>query len=256
VTAEHASARRPLVAVAASRLAPGRVTAWSDGAEAAPSQYMEALRRAGTLPVVVGGEAGDVDDLLARVDGLVLLGGGDVEPACYGQEPHPTTYGTDGARDGFEVAAVRWAVATGLPLLGVCRGVQVLNVALGGTLHQHLPDVVSAGGAGAEVAHGVPAGAGEPAVHAVNPEAGSRLAAVTAAGGPLGRCVSIHHQGVDRVAAGLVVTARAADGVVEALETPPAAAGWCLAVQWHPERSAAQDPAQQAVFDAFAAACR
>ncbi|HET9692484.1 MAG TPA: gamma-glutamyl-gamma-aminobutyrate hydrolase family protein [Acidimicrobiales bacterium] len=243
---------RPLVAVAANRLAPGRVSSWTDGAEAGPERYLSALRRAGVLPVVTGGAPDDVDELLGggAFAGLVLLGGADVDPAAYGQGPHPTTYGTDPARDAFELAAARGAVATGLPLLAVCRGVQVLNVAMGGTLHQHLPE------AGSTIAHGVPVGTGAPAVHAVAVEPGSRLAQVEAAGGPLERCVSIHHQGLATIGAGLVVTGRAADGVVEAVETPADAPGWCLGVQWHPERSAVDDPAQQAVFDAFAAAAR
>ena len=240
----------PLVAVAAARLAPGRISGWTDAGEAAGVMYLSALRRAGSLPLVVGGPAGaHAGELLARVDGVVLLGGPDVDPARYGASPHPSTYGVDPERDASEVDLARAAVSAGVPLLAVCRGLQVLNVALGGALHQHLPDGPSG------VAHGVPVGEGDPAVHPVSVEGGSRLAEVERLGGRLERCVSIHHQAVDRVAPGLHPTAYAPDGVIEALEAPPGAP-WCLGVQWHPERSAATDPSQQAVFDVFAAACR
>lgn len=239
----------PLVAVAPSRLPAARISGWTDAAEAAGALYLGALRRAGTLPAVVGGGAGeDPGSWIARFSGVVLLGGSDLDPARYGEAAHPATYGIDADRDGFELALARAAVDAGVPLLAVCRGLQVLNVALGGTLHQHLPDAPSA------IAHGVPVGEGDPAVHAVEAAAGSRLAGVAARGG-LGRCVSIHHQAVAEPAPGLVVTGCAGDGVIEALETP-AGGPWCLAVQWHPERTAATDPGQQAVFDAFAGACR
>lgn len=239
---------RPMVAVAASRLAPGRIVNWTDGAEAAGVSYLEGLRRAGTVPVVLGDPGGvDPGDLLAPFAGVVLMGGGDVDPSSYGQRPHPATYGVDAGRDRFEMGLARRAVADGIPLLAICRGMQVLNVALGGTLHQHLADVV-----GSAVAHGIPVGSGEPAVHPVDVEPGSRLEAVVARGGSLRRCTSIHHQSVADVAPGLCVTARSVDGTVEALETPADATGWVLAVQWHPERTAAADPAQQAVFAALA----
>lgn len=244
-------ASRPLVAVAPARLGAGRIANWIDSGEAAGAAYLSALRRAGALPAVVGGPLdADPAEVLEPFAGLVLLGGPDLDPLRYGERPHPSTYGVDPERDGFELAMARHAVTAGVPLLTVCRGMQVLNVAMGGSLHQHLPDV------GGAQTHGVPIGTGEPAIHAVAVEEGSRLAAVEAAGGRLERCVSIHHQAVARLGEGLIVTARSADGVIEALETPATAAGWCLAVQWHPERSAATDRAQQALFGAFVVAAR
>jgi putative glutamine amidotransferase len=242
---------RPLLAVAPVRLAPGRITGWADSGEAAGGAYLSGLRRAGGLPAVVGGPLdADPAEILAPFAGLVLLGGSDVDPNRYGEAPHPATYGVDPERDRFEIGLALQARATGLPLLAVCRGLQILNVALGGTLHQHLPDVPGAR------THGVPVGAGEPALHPVDVIEGSRLAKVQSAGGRLDSCVSIHHQAVAEVAPGLIVTARSPDGVIEALEPEDAGSGWCLAVQWHPERSAATDPAQQAIFDALVDAAR
>ena len=249
--AAAATATRPVVAVAPARLAAGRIASWTDSGEAAGVAYLSGLRRAGAMPAVVGGPL-DVDpaEILQPFAGLVLLGGSDVDPRHYGQEPHAETYGVDPERDAFELGLARQAVEAGTPLLAICRGLQVLNVALGGSLHQHVADLAGCG------THGVPIGSGDPALHPVGVEPGSRLAAVEAAGGRLDRCVSIHHQAVARLGAGLVVTARSPDGLIEAVETPATSPGWCLALQWHPERSAATDPAQQAIFDAFVAAAR
>ena len=133
-----------------------------------------------------------------------------------------------------------------LPILAVCRGLQLLNVAFGGTLRQHLPD------GGSPIGHGVPVG-GPPGVHEVRVAPGSRLAGVCG-GAALSGCTSIHHQGVEALGPGLVATAWSSDGLIEAVETPADGRGWLLAVQWHPEMTAADDPAQQALFDAFAAA--
>jgi len=175
---------------------------------------------------------------LAPFAGVVLLGGGDVDPARYGQLPEPEVYGIQPDRDALEVDLARSAVAAGVPLLAI----------FGGTLVQHLPDRVAIG------AHGRPELDGTPAVHDVTVDPASRLAAALGGATVLSGCTSIHHQAADRVAPGLLVVARSADGVVEALET--STQGWALAVQWHPERTAGYDPRQQAIFDAFGAAVR
>jgi 23S rRNA (uracil1939-C5)-methyltransferase len=236
------------VAVAAARLEPGRVAGWTDAAEGAPVRYLDGLRRAGVLPVLIAPtDEASVTELLEPFAGLLLTGGADVHPELYGEQPHASVYGVDPERDRREIALVRAALARRLPLFAICRGTQVLNVALGGTLVQHLPDL------GHRVAHGVPVGMGEPATHPVDVAAGSRLAAAVGEDPVLKGCVSIHHQAIATLAPGLQVTARSSDGLVEAVETP-ADGAWCLAVQWHPERSADIDPAQQAVFDAFARA--
>lgn len=232
----------PLIAVVAPRLAPGRVSGWAGAAEAVQSEYLDALRRAGSVPVALGAEPG-VD--LARFDGLMLVGGPDVEPPRYGEAAHPAVYGVDPCRDETEAVLSRAALAAGLPLFAVCRGIQLLNVAFGGTLWQHLGDL------NLPVAHGVPAGSGVPARHAVEVAPGSRLAGLLGATRVDG-CISIHHQSVRDLAPGWVITARSSDGLVEGMETPPDGP-WCVAVQWHPERAAAEEPLQQALFDGFVA---
>jgi putative glutamine amidotransferase len=217
---------------------PGRLVAQAQGVRTPPvaagRTYLQALRRAGAEGAVLL-TADDVDwhSLLGRFDGLLLLGGGDVEPARYGaREVHPTVGGVVPEQDAGELAALRAALDLGMPVLAVCRGLQLLNVALGGTLHQHLD--------GHRLVE-----------HPVEVEGGSRLAEAM---GTLRPTVhSVHHQAVDRVGDGLRVTARH-DGTVEACELDTAA--WVVGVQWHPEDTAHADPSNQGLFDAFARACR
>jgi putative glutamine amidotransferase len=211
-----------------------------------PAVYVDAVRRAGGVPVLLPPGEHAVDDLVARLDGFVLSGGGDVEPSLYGAERHPLSDRIDLERDAFELALASAVVAHEVPALSICRGCQVLNVALGGTLVQHLPDVV-----GETIAHRESTPDGEER-HPVRVEPGSRLAAALATMEPVP--VSSHHQAVERVAPALVPVAWAADGTIEALELP--GHPWLLAVQWHPEISAAEDASQQRLFDGLAAAAR
>jgi putative glutamine amidotransferase len=241
---------KPLVAVPAYHLRPGRVSGWHDSAAGVPTAYTAALHRAGVRPAILAApDPGRPEEVLAPFAGLVLLGGGDVDPAHYQEQPHAEVYGIEPDRDALEFDLTREALARGLPLLAICRGAQVLNVALGGTLVQHLSDVAGT------CAHGRLTTDDPPAVHEVLVEPGSRLAGAVSGAAAIANCISIHHQSADRVAPGLVVTGRSTDGVVEAVETPPDV-GWVLAVQWHPERTAESDPVQQAIFDAFATAVR
>jgi putative glutamine amidotransferase len=231
----------PLIAVVGIRLEPDRVKGWRQGALAAPESYLTALHRAGLNAAILPNRRPAAQDLLARFDGLLLLGGGDVDPGRYGAAPHPGVVGTDAARDEGEISSLLWADRLGLPTFAICRGIQVMNVAFGGTLFQHLPDVHGL------VDHGSGSG-GEDAFHEVKVAEGSRLAAAT------GRleltCRSNHHQAIDALGGGLRAVAwSAGDGLVEAVERDD---GWMVGVQWHPERSAPGDPAQQALFDAFA----
>jgi putative glutamine amidotransferase len=216
---------------------PGRRTPEAKGlrteAVAAGELYLDAVRRAGGEPAVVAptDDADRVTETLSRFDGLLLLGGGDLAPDRYGAaDVHPKVRGVDPRQDAFELAALRTAMALDLPVLAICRGHQVLNVACGGSLHQHID--------GHKLVH-----------HEVVVEPGSRLAALGTT-----RSVghSVHHQSIDRLGSGLVVTARAADGTVEGIELPE---GWVVGVQWHPEDTAAEDPVQQALFDAFVGEC-
>jgi putative glutamine amidotransferase len=188
------------------------------------------VQRAGALAVLLPPDeavAEAPDLLLDRVDALLLAGGTDVDPGSYGAAPHPETGPTRPERDRFELALARRALERDLPLLGICRGMQVLNVARGGTLHQHLPDLV-----GHEDHRRVRGAFGD---HDVRLEAGSLAA--RAAGEARHPTKSHHHQGVDRLGQGLRVTGWAVgDALPEAIEDP--AAGFVLGVQWHPEADA------------------
>ncbi|HEX5613630.1 MAG TPA: gamma-glutamyl-gamma-aminobutyrate hydrolase family protein [Acidimicrobiia bacterium] len=232
----------PLVAVTGRALQAGRVARWPEPALALQRTYLDAISRAGGTPVLLLPEELDERDasaLLARFDALVLTGGPDVEPACYGQERHPDVYGVDAVADAFECALLRAALASDIRTLAICRGIQVLNVALGGTLHQHITGAPGVG------AHGVPAVDDGSVLHEVVLDAGSRTADVMGTVTPT--CSSHHHQALDALGAGVTVVGRAADGIVEAVEVRDAP--HLLAVQWHPEDTAATDPAQQRLFD-------
>ncbi len=192
--------------------------------------YLESVRRAGGEPieVVVGGE--DPQHLLRRVDGLMLTGGGDVDPTLYGETPHATFQAAETGRDDFEIALARAAVASGIPLLAICRGMQVVNVAMGGSLLQDIPSQVPGA-----LEHSIP----QPRFHIAHEvwvSKGSRLATLLAdhmEDGETCHVNSRHHQSVKRVADGFEMTATSPDGVIEAMEKPDAP--FCLAVQWHPE---------------------
>jgi putative glutamine amidotransferase len=210
--------------------------------------YLAALERAGAAPVVLAPRALTADsarELLARLDGLLLLGGPDVDPALYGGRTHPAITGTDADDDRFEVALTRAALDDGVPLLAVCRGIQVLNVALGGTLVAHLPELAGVGPHGRP---GVPNGA---TLNSVTLEPGSLL--TKAMGAERVTCSCHHHQALDRLGDAVRVTAHSDDGVIEGVEVDRA---WALAVQWHPEDTAGDDPAQQRLFDALVSEAR
>jgi putative glutamine amidotransferase len=227
-----------IVAVTGRRL--GRTDRWPySRAAALPRAYLDAVTRAGGQPVIVD-DAPDPKALIARVDALVLTGGPDVDPALYGADAHPSVYGVDRAVDDFECALVDVATTRGIPTLAICRGIQVLNVARGGTLHQHLTDDPGV------PAHGEPGVTGGARVHEVALEPGSLVAEVM---GATRMCASCHHhQAIAQLGDGLQVVGRAADGIIEALELEDS---FLLAVQWHPEDTAADDPAQQRLFDAL-----
>ena len=227
-----------IVALTGRRL--GRTDKWPySGAAALPRSYIDAVLRAGGQPVIVN-DARDPKELMARVDALVLTGGPDVDPSRYGEPAHPSVYGVDAAADDFECTLADLALARSVPTLAICRGIQVLNVARGGTLHQHIPDDPGV------PAHGEPGVAGGARVHDVTLDADSLLAEVMNTTRVGASCH--HHQAIAQLGDGLRVVGRAADGTVEALEIDGA---FLLAVQWHPEDTAADDRAQQRLFDAL-----
>jgi putative glutamine amidotransferase len=191
--------------------------------------YLASVRAAGGDAWELNYAADPVDAVVRSCAGLVLPGGVDVDPATYGEERHPTVTDVDAARDEYEIALVRAALAVDLPVLAICRGLQVMNVAAGGSLIQDVPSQV-----GAAVAHQV-AQPKNAIAHDVSMTGGShveRLMGHAATGGRL-PVNSRHHQAVGRIAAGFVVTSLAPDGVIEALELPQAR--FCVGVQWHPE---------------------
>ena len=207
-----------------------------------PRVYDEAIHAAGGIPVHVPTLPGGLaPDLLARLDGIVLSGGGDVEPSAYGAPATGLAHHIEPDRDAAEREIVHTALERGAPLLGICRGAQVLNVALGGTLVQDLP---AAGLADHHFQHVPTAGP----THPVLLEPGSRLASIY--GAHQVDVNSIHHQGIATVGDGLAVTARSPDGIVEALELLDRDL-WVLAVQWHPEAMQASDAPQRLLFAAL-----
>jgi putative glutamine amidotransferase len=207
-----------------------------------PAEYVAAVRRAGGLPLLIPPLQDLAVAYLEVLDGLVLAGGGDISPGSYGGASHETLYAVDEDRDRLEIALARAAVARRMPVLAICRGMQILNVALGGTLIEHLPDTV-----GERVAHRLPPR--EPVPHAVRVQPGSRLATIL--GATELQPMSWHHQGVRRLAPGLKPIAFAPDETIEAVEL--AGHTELIAVQWHPELTAQEDPAQQRLFDTLVA---
>ena len=198
---------------------------WDVHASFLPDIYFEGVTRAGGIAVLLPPQPVD-DGIAARVldglDGLVITGGKDVDPASYGQQPHPSTDPPRHDRDAWEFMLLAGALRRGLPVLGICRGAQVLNVAFGGSLHQHLPDVV--GHTGHQPVNAV---FSTVTVHTVP---GTRLAAVI---GDASDVQCYHHQAIAELGDGLIVSARDGDGVIEAVELP--GERFVLAVQWHPE---------------------
>ncbi len=233
---------RTLIAVAGQPVRAGEVKGWRDDAVALPASYLRALHRAGGQEAILAPRRMEPDDaasLLDRFDGLLLIGGGDVDPNHYGEDPLPECYGIDTETDLFEMQLVRAAIHRGLPVLAICRGFQVLNVAMGGTLDQHIT------GREGLLGHGTP-GEG-PELHEVRLEPGSRAA--EAMGTETTTVSSSHHQALAKLGLGLMVSGRAPDGIIEAIEHRDGS--WAVGVQWHPERRATDDPAHQGLFDAL-----
>jgi putative glutamine amidotransferase len=208
-----------------------------------PCEYVDVVRLAGGVPVVLPAVEGEIPEALDAVDALILPGGGDIDPAHYGGIRHEANYGISPERDGFELALARAALARReLPILCICRGMQLANVALGGDLLSHIPDHF-----GDTVAHRHPEL--RPVEHAVRLEPGSRLATILGVGELMVH--SVHHQAVGRLGKGLRAVAWSPDGVVEAVESDRHP--FLIGVQWHPELAALGDERQRGLFEALIA---
>jgi putative glutamine amidotransferase len=209
--------------------------------------YEEAVRRAGGEPHVVAADAYSVAQVLSSADALLLPGGGDVDPFIYGEAPHPRFDAAETGRDAFEVALARSVLDADLPLLAICRGVQLLNVARGGTLFQDIPDQVpnalnhNVRDTPVTIAHDVWMASGSLVERVMRDRLDGDTCAVN----------SRHHQAIKTVGEGLVVSATAPDGVIEAVEDP--GKRFCLGVQWHPENFYRTGEFRE-LFEAFIAA--
>lgn len=219
---------RPVIGICTA-LERARWGVWDDRAALLPYSYIRAVSAAGGTPILLAPDpviTAEPEAVLDLLDGLLLAGGADVDPSRYGAEPHTETKGTVPERDDFEIALAAAALARRLPVLGVCRGMQILNVARGGTLTQHLPDDL-----GHEDHRRTP-GSFADADHDVELSDGSLAARAT--GEARHGTKSHHHQGVAKIGEGWVVTGRATlDDLPEAIEDP--SCGYALGVQWHPE---------------------
>jgi putative glutamine amidotransferase len=218
---------RPVIGLT-TYLQQAKTGVWDVRASFLPAIYFEGVGLAGGIAVLLPPQPvdGDIAErVLDGLDGLIITGGKDVVPANYGQDPHPATDAPvpdNRVRDALELELVLGAIRRGMPVLGICRGAQVLNVALGGTLHQHLPDVLG------HTRH--QQGNAVFSTSAVRTVPGTRLAALI---GESSDAQCYHHQAIDRIANGLIVSAQDSDGVIEAVEMP--GNNFVLAVQWHPE---------------------
>ncbi len=222
-----------------------RWTVWDETATLAPLSYSRAVQRCGAVALLLPPDPAATSDpslLLDHIDALILAGGSDIDPATYGAERAPETGTTWPERDAFEVALTRAALDRGMPVLGICRGMQLLNVALGGTLVQHLPDVVGH----SEHLH-TPGAYGD---HDVRLEPGTLAA--RAAGSEVITVKSHHHQGTDALGEGLRATGWAVpDEIVEAIEFEESDNGFALGVLWHPE-----EDGESAVIESLVAATK
>lgn len=234
---------KPLIGLTTTRMP----DPYGHPAHASSPTYVNAIIDAGGLPILIPPDLtdGDADLLLAKLDGIVFTGGYDVDPDLYGGTPNPSIKGVDIQRDHLEIHLVRMMARSGLPFFGICRGIQVINVALGGSLYEHLPDQLP--GNVHEENHDKPR---EYLAHSVSIETDSQLYQIMTVSKAMVN--SLHHQGVRRLAQELKVTATAPDGLVEAVELP--GHPFALAVQWHPEELL-EHAIMRRLFQTFVAAC-
>ena len=233
----HTATRRPRIGV-------------TGAIDPAPDNYVAALLACGAEPIVLSNTVARAEYDLQDLDGLLITGGSDIDPQQYGASKHEQTEAPDPDRDAYELRVAKLATERALPVLMICRGMQIANIAFGGTLHQHIPDIVD--GSVIHSDHNRKFEVFEEHTVAVEPSA--QLARII--GETRFMTNASHHQAVDVVGQGLLVVARTDDGIIEALERPSAAAFW-LATQWHPERLLDADEGRsRKIFMAFLGACR
>lgn len=209
--------------------------------------YVEGVARAGGIPVVLPAIAETAEEVARRIDGLLLCGGSDLDPGYYGEEPIPELGVTLPERDAFEMALLDHALRRGTPVFGICRGLQLLNVALGGTLYQDLPSQLGNG----SIAHRQQMPKWQ-WTHEVEVDGGSSVAKIMESTEL--RVNSYHHQGIKDLAEPLLATARASDGVIEAVESPSLSEHWLVGVQWHAEAMRDVGSEHRNLFEAHVAA--
>ena len=202
--------------------------------------YVDAVRRAGGIPLLIPPGDPHQDYLVSALDGFIFSGGGDIDPSLYGGKNHPTIFKVFPKRDASEIGLTRRIIQRQKPTLFVCRGIQILNVTLGGTIIEDIPDAI-----GEEIIHRAPER--KPSEHLIRVDPHSRLAKIL--GKTEFNAASWHHQSIKEAAPDLKIVAHAPDGTIEGVEMP--GCPWCIAVQWHPEITAAEDPIQQRLFNAL-----
>jgi putative glutamine amidotransferase len=233
---------KPIIGLTSYRTR-GQMTIYDTELACLPANYLESVSRSGGIGLLLPPQphdSADVEKIVSRLDGLVLTGGADIDPSRFGAELSDKHEGFDVGRDAWELAILEAALKRDLPVFGICRGAQLMNVFFGGTLHQHLPDVVG---------HDRYRKPGQSFTHEpMSVAPGSTLASIVGVAGDTPGAVQ-HHQAIDRVGEGLNVVARGFDGVVQGIEHP--GFSWCVAVQWHPE----ENPADDRIIEAFVSRC-
>lgn len=233
--------KKPIIGLTLNRLSSSNVLVPYHGLSEA---YVKAVSDAGGIPLLIplGLPKSDWEPLRELLDGILLTGGSDIDPASFNGRPHPGVYDVDTERDALEIALVQRAVETRQPFLGICRGVQAINIALGGTLYTDIADQYP----GAQRHDWYPNVPRDYLAHQVTVEPASRLGGILGVAHP--EVNSLHHQALERIGEGLMVTAHAPDGMIEAVELPDHPFG--IGVQWHPEWLQ-NDPAMRNLFRAF-----
>ncbi|WP_239254340.1 gamma-glutamyl-gamma-aminobutyrate hydrolase family protein [Listeria ilorinensis] len=231
---------KPVIGISGNRLVKGVDTFYGHRVTYTQQRYVDAIQKVGGLPLVIPiDDPASAEQAISLVDGLLLTGGQDISPHFYSQEPSPEIGVYSPPRDEFEVSLIRAAMLQDKPIFAICRGMQILNVALGGTLYQDISEVET------PLVQHLQRVDEQLGSHTIDIQPNSQLARISGAKKLVN---SLHHQFLRELAEPLQVTARSQDGMIEAVETPNMAP-WILGVQWHPELMYGQDPESEALFN-------